>query len=62
MPSTKRESEEKMAMDKAHGKLITDSKALDSLILNYTWGWIRTNTIYTVKPSEDALPRNIICS
>ena len=34
-------------MDKAHGKLITDSKALDSLILNYTWGWIRTNTIYT---------------
>ena len=51
-----------MAMDKAHGKLITDSKALDSLILNYTWGWIRTNTIYTVKPSEDALPGNIICS
>ena len=51
-----------MAMDKAHGKLITDSKALDSLILNYMWEWVRTNTIYTAKLSEDALPGNIICS
>ena len=49
-------------MDKAHGKLITDSKALDSLILNSMWEWVRTNTIYTAKLSEDALPGNIICS
>lgn len=30
-------------MNKAYGKLVTDSDPLYSLILDYGWGWIRTN-------------------